>query len=387
MTGIVILSLPLGCKAVVYEDGDTRGLWASRGVGGWYLGPSMDHYRFDIYYIPETWAYRISRSTEIFPQHCQLPGMTPYQHLHALTDELTDDATEATHTLQLLRDKITTMLAPPPTLEEQRVANNNIILQQEAEQRVIDDSPILTIKRITNAPGIIESRNPMAIQALKTTPHIHKRLTRNNTPGIMPAVIAPATYMSIPTCARQRLVTQHVLNALTCYKRNHINLAFTPTALLPPVVKNAPLHIKHFALPMVHPVTGETISSNKKLMHDPATAEIWQTAFGKDFGGMAQGDLKMGQKGTNALFVMTHDKIRHVLRQGKKSLTRNLWSIIGRKKKIHTGFELLPGVISSRTSPAHPYAQQTLTLLNSTGTVSSARLAQNTCAWISKKII
>jgi hypothetical protein len=36
--------VPLGCKAVVYKDGDTRGLWASHGVNGWYLGPSMDHY-------------------------------------------------------------------------------------------------------------------------------------------------------------------------------------------------------------------------------------------------------------------------------------------------------------------------------------------------------
>ncbi len=35
---------PLGCKAVVYKDGDTRGLCASCGVNGWYLGPSMDHY-------------------------------------------------------------------------------------------------------------------------------------------------------------------------------------------------------------------------------------------------------------------------------------------------------------------------------------------------------
>jgi hypothetical protein len=68
---------------------------------------------------------------------------------------------------------------------------------------------------------------------------------------------------------------------------------------------------------MVHPVTGKTISSYKKLMNDPATAEIWQTAFGKDFGGMAQGDNKTGQKGTNVIFVMTHDKIAHAYRQKK----------------------------------------------------------------------
>ena len=46
------------------------------------------------------------------------------------------------------------------------------------------------------------------------------------------------------------------------------------------------------------------------MMNDPATREIWQTAFGKDFGGMAQGDNKMGQKGTNAIFVMPHNEIR-----------------------------------------------------------------------------
>jgi len=61
-----------------------------------------------------------------------------------------------------------------------------------------------------------------------------------------------------------------------------------------------------------------SISSYKKLMNDPATAEVWQTAFGKDFGGMAQGDKKTGQKGTNAMFVMTHDELAHVLRAGKK---------------------------------------------------------------------
>ena len=62
-------------------------------------------------------------------------------------------------------------------------------------------------------------------------------------------------------------------------------------------------------MPMVHPTMGETISSYKKLMNDPMTMEIWQTALGKDFGGMAKGDNKTGQKGTNAIFVMTHAEI------------------------------------------------------------------------------
>jgi hypothetical protein len=52
-------------------------------------------------------------------------------------------------------------------------------------------------------------------------------------------------------------------------------------------------------------------------MNDPATAKIWQTAFGKDFGGMFQGDIKMGQKGTNAMFVMTHNEIKQAVAAGK----------------------------------------------------------------------
>ncbi len=59
---------PLGCEAVVYEDGDNRGSWASRGIDGWYLGPSKDHYQCNLYFIPETRAYCISGSMELFPQ-------------------------------------------------------------------------------------------------------------------------------------------------------------------------------------------------------------------------------------------------------------------------------------------------------------------------------
>ncbi len=273
---------PLGCKAVVYKDGDTRGSWASHGVDGWCLGPSMDHYRCDLYYIPETPGYRISGSTELFPQHCQLPDMTPHQHFCALTDKLTADTDCASttqkggHTCQLLQDRITALLAPPPTAEEQRV-NNDII--RETEQRVIDDSPIITIPQITDAPGIMEARNLTAKRKLKEMPRVHCWVTRNNTPGIIAAPIAPAPYVPIPSGVQQRIVTQRTINLLTSNKQDACNLAFTPTSLLQLVVERDPPHFEHFACPMVHPVTGETISSYKKLMHDLATAETWQTAF------------------------------------------------------------------------------------------------------------
>jgi hypothetical protein len=94
--------------------------------------------------------------------------------------------------------------------------------------------------------------------------------------------------------------------------------AFSPSKLTMPAFVDTIPNYAHYASPMVHPTTGETITSYKRLMHDPATAEIWQTAFGKDFGGMAQGDEKTGQKGTNSIFVMEHDEITTAKKDGKQ---------------------------------------------------------------------
>ena len=108
---------PLGCKAVIYKDGDVRGSWASRGVNGWYLGPSIDHYRCVVYYFPETRAYRMS--TELLPHHCQLPTLTPHQHLRKLTDELAVKGTKVGTTIKgrrlltLLQTHIRDILTPP----------------------------------------------------------------------------------------------------------------------------------------------------------------------------------------------------------------------------------------------------------------------------------
>ena len=97
-----------------------------------------------------------------------------------------------------------------------------------------------------------------------------------------------------------------------------INNIYTPCALKKYTVTQVAPKLKHYANPMVHPVTGETISSYKMLMSDLATAEICLTAFGKDFGDMAQGDNKTSQKRTNAMFVMNHEDIKKILKAGKK---------------------------------------------------------------------
>jgi hypothetical protein len=131
---------------------------------------------------------------------------------------------------------------------------------------------------------------------------------------------------------------------------------FTPNKLK---MKSAPLCLDfaQVAMPMVHPTTGETISSYKSLMHDKATAKTWQTAFGKDFGGMAQGDNKTGQKGTNSIFVMTHTEILHIPKDRMVMYARVVIDFRPQKADPHqiritAGGNLInyPGELSTRTA-------------------------------------
>jgi hypothetical protein len=66
------------------------------------------------------------------------------------------------------------------------------------------------------------------------------------------------------------------INMLLLDNLNNNPTLLTPTKLLLPPAP--PMNLEHYAMPIVHPVTGETISSYKKLMKDPVTAETWQTA-------------------------------------------------------------------------------------------------------------
>jgi hypothetical protein len=67
---------------------ESWGLWGSRGIDAWYMGLFLDHYQCCHYVVPEMQTYRISGSTEVFPQHCQVPCLTYTKHLQGLTDKM-----------------------------------------------------------------------------------------------------------------------------------------------------------------------------------------------------------------------------------------------------------------------------------------------------------
>ena len=204
------------------------------------------------------------------------------------------------------------------------------------------------------------SHNPTNPKEIRQAPRTHNRQTRNNTPGIIPTAIptsegVPSTSEGVqatPEGARKRkqeeiiieevnedeedeeeapvrrsphlngiqtttptprprvmiinprIITQEALNAVTMHTWLHTPPSQSHRHIPPP--------IEHFCAPVTHPTTGEIIDKYRKLAKDKELGDIWQTAFGKEFGGLAQGDNKTGQKGTNTLFVLTHEEIANI---------------------------------------------------------------------------
>jgi hypothetical protein len=241
-----------------------------------------------------------------------------------------------------------TQLPAPKQAMEQRVA----VLPT---QRVSDNAHQPThpnLQRASDTPITPVANNLTLKRVLQTKPRTHQHLTRCNTPllripraPIIPPLLASRVLsvstantnrirnicmpfvqtpersspqrrstclnpMSFPRLCTTRIISQEAINHLLMDNLHNDTCIFTPFKLMPP--QAAAINFERFAMPMIHPTTGETIRSYKKLMNNPATQETWMMAFGKGFCGMCQGDNKTGQKGTDVMFVMTLANIPYV---------------------------------------------------------------------------
>jgi hypothetical protein len=227
-------------------------------------------------------------------------------------------------------------------------------LDQQNKQRVVDiATPTFPpgIQRVSNACGTPLTNNPTSTRILQTKPRTHLRKTQANTPGALPKIMRatlieplPATTppptpstkcihitamrevqtmstkstktprwstrLALPRLRNRRLISQEAIAHLLTTEQTKDELPFTPFNLCkygPP-----PQDLEHYAMPMIHPVTGESISSYKRHMNNPVTADTWMMAFGKDFGKMSRGSNKTGQPGPNAMFVMLPSNVPNI---------------------------------------------------------------------------
>ena len=129
------------------------------------------------------------------------------------------------------------------------------------------------------------------------------------------------------------------------------------TASVNSLNNNLDVDTEHMCTAVVHPETGETITKYKILAKDRAAWKIWQTAFGKEFGNLSQGDLKTDEKCTNSVFVMTHEVIKLIPKDRTVTYGRVVVDYCPQKKdpnqvRITVGGNLIqyPGELTTRTA-------------------------------------
>ena len=321
------------------ESPEGRALWGPRGLDAWYCGPAFDHYRNCKFYVPSTKAYRTSGSYDLFPQHCILPTFTPEQHTQEVYTELFESIQKLTKPAKrkFLRkvakalEVLTTLPSPaaPPISEGEPTSEG-------------EGDPIV-FQRVKDSPMVTTTNNPTDPKMVQTTPRIHQRQTRANNPGQLPAIINPTN--DLPTTRRSPRLTNsdeapiittttpssariplHTPNIIALQAENlltqQVYSETEPTWLPNSFISSSPIDqqtaynidIEHFCNGVQHPVSGATITKYKQLIHIPQMREVWTTAFGKEFGNLAQGDDKTGEKGTNSIFVMSHEDIANIPR-------------------------------------------------------------------------
>jgi hypothetical protein len=185
---------PSGCNAVIYEAPESQGSWASHSTNAWYVGPLQDHYRCSHFFVPYTQAYKVSGSTELFPQHCQAPYLVWNKHLQEVIDKI------VTMIHKLLPEKCLRIMscataefsALYESIEQCSLAypgHEWLLLQadvrlalymtppkqrvdQSLKQRV--DTNFHTFQRIIGAPSIMNAQNPTHKCSLNLTKRMHQ---------------------------------------------------------------------------------------------------------------------------------------------------------------------------------------------------------------------
>jgi hypothetical protein len=150
---------------------------------------------------------------------------------------------------------------------------------------------------------------------------------------------------------------------------NPYHSAFVPTACEHnTLLFSSELSIEHTANGVVHPVTKETITKYEKLANDPLLKDVLTKAMCKELGRLAQGFCD--KAGTNTVFFMTKDEIRHLPRDRRVAYAR---IVVAQKDdpnrvRITVGGNLIdyPGELTTRTAD--------LTTSKSSGIPQSAHL-------------
>ena len=79
---------PLGTKIVAHVAADSRTTFGQHGKVGWYIGPSLEHYRCYRCYFPDTMHERDVLKVDFFPEKIPFPSLTRESYLQQTAEDM-----------------------------------------------------------------------------------------------------------------------------------------------------------------------------------------------------------------------------------------------------------------------------------------------------------
>ena len=79
---------PPGTKIVAHVAAETRTSFGQHGKVGWYIGPSLEHYRCYRCYFPDTMQERDVLKVDFFPEKTPFPTFTTTTYLHQTAEDM-----------------------------------------------------------------------------------------------------------------------------------------------------------------------------------------------------------------------------------------------------------------------------------------------------------
>jgi hypothetical protein len=329
---------PPGTKVLVHLKPSRQKSWSFHAAKGWYIGPSLKHYRCICTIMVDTGGERLT-DTFHFKHHAMpVPTITPTGRIIAVTRHLTDaiagiqeappDKLQAILTLhQLLLGKsppVPIPIDPPSIPAPPEVDTSNMPLQLNDT----DDKPIHMWD-----PSLVPQHNPMK--------HHHIVTSNNKDRPRLVAIIKqdkithtqalPHPKPPIRTQAQQRctraqhqsahvhLINSAIMDALmpsidikpACDYPTHGYIAATQALLIhtydivPTTQKNTAIN---FIGTIVNDITGNVLKY-RHLKKSDKHKDIWQHSFANKLGRLFQGIHDI--KGTNTCFFIAKDKMPH----------------------------------------------------------------------------
>ena len=199
---------PPGTKIVAHISPDNRGSWELNGEVGWYIGPSLNHYRCVKCYFPRTRSTRDCDTVDFFPTTVPFPQVTVTDFLKQAASDIStiltqppstniptlkagdpvrnallDLSTQLQRIDQLPLDSTSKPTTPPLQASYPRVESSKKSPSLAASPRV---DPSQTPPLLTASPRVVSSQTP---PSLDTTPQaVSQRTSLKNTPSIQQKV-------------------------------------------------------------------------------------------------------------------------------------------------------------------------------------------------------